>query len=75
MAFWMRNTLDSPRHDFRGSNGGRDAAYSSKTRFLTIATPILGEEADFYAVLEINGGLSAIYGFQVGDALQHPRLV
>ena len=71
VAFWMKNTLIP-----------LDMIFTDKTgRILHIhenaiphdLTPISGGGGVF-AVLEINGGLSAIYGFEVGDALQHPSL-
>ena len=67
--FWMRNTL-IPLHMIFADRGGR-VRHIHQNAIPHDETPIHGG-TDIYAVLEINGGLSKKYGFQVGDALQYP---
>ena len=69
VAFWMKNTLIPLDMIFTDSSGR--VARIHENAIPHDETPIPGGDG-IYAVLEINGGLSKTYGFQVGDALQHP---
>ncbi|MGH1576361.1 DUF192 domain-containing protein [Planktotalea sp.] len=68
VAFWMKNTLIPLDMIFVDRTGRIQHIHSNAIPH--DETPIPGGD-DIFAVLEINGGLSEIYGFQVGDALQH----
>ena len=69
VAFWMKNTLIPLDMIFTDSAGRIARIHENAVPH--DETPIPGGDG-IYAVLEINGGLSKTYGFQVGDALQHP---
>ena len=69
VAFWMKNTL-IPLDMIFTDNTGR-IQHIHENAIPHDETPIPGGEGVF-AVLEINGGLSEKFGFEVGDALQHP---
>jgi uncharacterized membrane protein (UPF0127 family) len=69
VAFWMKNTLIPLDMIFTDRTGRIQHIHENAIPH--DETPISGGD-DIYSVLEINGGLSKIYGFQAGDALQHP---
>ncbi len=68
VAFWMKNTLIPLDMIFTDKTGRIQHIHENAIPH--DLTPIPGGDG-VYAVLEINGGLSKIYGFKVGDALQH----
>ena len=69
VAFWMKNTL-IPLDMIFADKTGR-IKHIHENAIPHDETPIPGGNGIF-SVLEINAGLSKLYGFQVGDALQHP---
>ena len=69
VAFWMKNTL-IPLDMIFVDRTGR-IKHIHENAIPHDETPIPGGDG-IYSVLEINAGLSKTYGFQVGDALQHP---
>jgi len=69
VAFWMKNTLIPLDMIFTDKTGRIQHIHENAIPH--DLTPIPGGN-DIYSVLEINGGLSSLYGMQVGDALQHP---
>jgi uncharacterized membrane protein (UPF0127 family) len=69
VAFWMKNTL-IPLDMVFTDRAGR-IVHIHENAIPLDETPIPGGEG-VYAVLEINGGLSTMFGIKVGDALQHP---
>lgn len=68
VAFWMKNTL-IPLDMIFADTAGR-IVHIHQNAIPLDETPIPGGE-NVFAVLEINGGLSAAFGIEVGDALQH----
>lgn len=68
-AFWMKNTFISLDMLFVDEKGVIRKIHENAVPL--DETPILGGEGIF-AVLEINGGLSARLGIAPGDAIQHP---
>lgn len=69
VAFWMKNTLIPLDMIFTDRSGLIQHIHENATPH--DETPIPGG-GDVYTVLEINGGLSTLFGMSVGDALQHP---
>ncbi len=68
-SFWMRNTLIPLDMVFADENGVVQNIHAMAQPL--DETPIFGGE-DIQFVLEINGGLAAMLGLEVGDQLQHP---
>ncbi|WP_234967364.1 DUF192 domain-containing protein [Octadecabacter temperatus] len=68
-SFWMRNTLIPLDMVFVNENGVVQNIHAMAQPL--DETPIFGGE-DIQFVLEINGGLAAMLGLEVGDQLQHP---
>ncbi|MCW1952232.1 MAG: DUF192 domain-containing protein [Octadecabacter sp.] len=68
-SFWMRNTLISLDMLFVGEAGVVQNIHAMAQPL--DETPIFGGE-DIQFVLEINGGLAAMLGLEVGDQMQHP---
>ncbi|MEP5152793.1 DUF192 domain-containing protein [Planktotalea sp.] len=68
-AFWMKNTLIPLDMIFVDQAG--TITHIHENAIPHDETPILGGD-DVFAVLEINGGLSARFGFSLGDTLVHP---
>ncbi len=68
-TFWMRNTLIPLDMIFTDQTGV--ITHIHENAIPLDETTINGGD-DVLAVLEINGGLSARLGIEVGDALQHP---
>lgn len=69
VAFWMKNTLIPLDMIFTDRTGRIRHIHENAVPH--DETPIPGG-AGVYGVLEINGGLARQFGFEVGDALQHP---
>lgn len=70
-VFWMRNTLISLDMIFVGADG---VVRHVHHRAVPLdQTPIDGGDG-VLAVLEINGGLSEVFGIAPGTELRHPRL-
>ena len=69
VAFWMKNTLIPLDMIFTDKVGRIQHIHQNAIPH--DQTPIAGGKG-IYSVLEINGGLSKVYGFNVGDVLQHP---
>lgn len=69
VAFWMKNTLIPLDMIFADKTGRIQHIHENAIPH--DETPIPGGDG-VYSVLEINAGLSKIYGLKVGDALQHP---
>jgi len=68
-SFWMRNTLIPLDMVFVDEAGVVKNIHAMAQPL--DETPILGGE-DIQFVLEINGGLAAMLGLEVGDQMQHP---
>lgn len=68
-AFWMKNTL-IPLDMLFVDRTGR-IAHIHENAIPLDETPIPGGD-NVFAVLEVNGGLSARFGIKEGDVLQHP---
>lgn len=68
-AFWMKNTLIPLDIIFADRTG--TVRHIHENAIPHDETPIPGGD-DIFAVLEINGGLSARFGLSDGDILQHP---
>ena len=68
-SFWMRNTLIPLDMLFVDENGVVQNIHAMAQPL--DETPIFGGD-NIKFVLEINGGLAAILGLEVGDQLQHP---
>lgn len=69
VAFWMKNTLIPLDMVFTDRSGR--IVHIHENAIPLDETPIPGGEG-VYAVLEINGGMSSMFGIKAGDALQHP---
>ena len=69
VSFWMRNTPLPLDLLFFDETGQLTRIHREAIPF--DETPIPGG-GDVLAVLEINGGLSDVFGFKVGDAALHP---
>lgn len=72
VAFWMKNTLIPLDMIFADETG--QVVHIHENAVPHDETPIPGGQ-DIFAVLEINAGISRKYGFQEGDALQHPAFL
>ncbi|WP_259992407.1 DUF192 domain-containing protein [Sulfitobacter sp. S190] len=70
MAFWMRNTLIEL--DMLFVDGTGEIRHIHARAQPLDETVISGGPEELSAVLEINGGLAARLGIDVGDRLQHP---
>lgn len=68
VAFWMKNTLISLDIIFAGQDGVVRKVHSNAVP--GDLTPISGGNNIMY-VLEINGGLSEIYGINTGSEMRH----
>jgi uncharacterized membrane protein (UPF0127 family) len=68
VAFWMKNTLIPLDMIFAGQDGVVRKVHSNATP--GDLTPIHGGDNIMY-VLEINGGLSKIYGISTGSEMRH----
>jgi uncharacterized membrane protein (UPF0127 family) len=68
-SFWMRNTLIPLDMVFVDETGVVQNIHAMAEPL--DETPIFGGE-DIQFVLEINGGLAAMLGLEVGDQMQHP---
>ena len=71
VAFWMQNTL-IPLDMLFFDAAGRLTRIQSRAQPLD-ETPVVGGDAVQY-VLEINGGLAAELGIDLGAELRHPAL-
>ncbi len=71
VSFWMRNTLIPLDMIFIGSDGVVRNIHENAIPL--DETPIFGG-ADIQYVLEINGGLSARLGIDVGTEVRHPSI-
>lgn len=70
-SFWMRNTLIPLDMLFVGPDGAvRHIHHNARPRD---ETPIPGGD-NVLMVLEINGGVSRLFGIETGSELRHPRL-
>ena len=69
VSFWMRNTLIPLDMVFVGGDGIIDNIHENAVPL--DETPIFGGD-DIQYVLEINGGMAARLGMDVGDEMQHP---
>ncbi|NNG03346.1 MAG: DUF192 domain-containing protein [Inquilinus sp.] len=70
-SFWMKNTLISLDMLFIGADG---RIVNIGERTTPLSTDSVPAAAPVKAVLEINGGLSAILGIRAGDRVRHPAL-
>ena len=70
-SFWMKNTLISLDMLFIGADG-RIVNIGARTEPLSLAS--VPSAGPVRAVLEINGGLSAMLGIRPGDRVDHPAL-
>lgn len=70
-SFWMKNTLISLDMLFI-DGAGRIVNIGERTT--PLSTDSVAAVAPVKAVLEINGGLSAILGIRPGDRVRHPAL-
>jgi len=70
-AFWMRNTLIPLDMLFVTKDGVVDRIHENAVPL--DETPIFGGDEIMY-VLEINGGLSALYGMTAGTQIRHPSI-
>lgn len=68
VSFWMKNTLISLDMLFIGADG-RIVNIGARTEPLSLAS--VPSDGPVGAVLEINGGLSAMLGIQPGDKVVH----
>ena len=69
VSFWMKNTLISLDMLFVGADG-RIVNIGERTEPLSTAS--VPSDGPVRAVLEINGGLSAMLGIRPGDKIDHP---
>ncbi len=69
VSFWMKNTLISLDMLFVGADG-RIVNIGARTEPLSLAS--VPSDGPVGAVLEINGGLSAMLGIRPGDKIVHP---
>lgn len=69
VSFWMRNTPLPLDLIFLDETGTVTRIHPEAVPF--DETPIPGG-GGVLAVLEINGGLSEVFGFEPGDQMQHP---
>jgi hypothetical protein len=69
VAFWMKNTLIPLDMIFLDRRGVVQHVHHQAVPH--DLTPIPGGDA-IYAVLEINGGLAALYGISKGSQMRHP---
>lgn len=69
VSFWMRNTPLPLDLIFLDGTGTVTRIHRNAVPF--DETPISGGSA-VLVVLEINGGLSEVFGFEPGDEMQHP---
>jgi len=70
-SFWMRNTLIPLDMLFADPTG--TITHIHENAVPLDETPILGGSGVQY-VLEINGGMAARLGIEIGDVLQHPAM-
>jgi uncharacterized membrane protein (UPF0127 family) len=73
MSFWMRNTLIELDMIFVDAFG--EIRHIHHRAQPLDETPISPGDMLLTGALEINGGLAARLGVQVGDVLRHPRFV
>lgn len=72
VSFWMKNTLISLDMLFVGADG-RIVNIGARTEPLSMAS--VPSDGPVRAVLEINGGLSAMLGIRPGDRIVHEAFV
>ena len=71
VAFWMENTLIPLDMIFAGADGTITGIHENAVPM--DRTPIPGGDGVQY-VLEVNGGLAARLGIEVGNVMQHPAI-
>ena len=69
--FWMRNTLIPLDMIFAGPDG---AILTVHPNAVPLDETVIAGGDGVQFVLEINGGMAARLGIEVGDALQHPMI-
>lgn len=69
VAFWMRNTLISLDMLFIDEAG---VVTKIHHRAQPLSEDLIRSDGEVIAVLEIGGGLAALYGMSVGTQVQHP---
>lgn len=67
--FWMKNTLIPLDMLFLGQDGTIRHIHQNAEPH---SEDVIDGGRDIVAVLEINGGMAALLGISVGDALRHP---
>lgn len=72
LAFWMRNTLISLDLLFVDETGTVVTIHENAVPL--DETPLSGGPNPLLAVLEINGGMAAQLGVDIGSELRHPQL-
>ncbi len=70
-TFWMRNTLIPLDMIFVGEDGVVTHVHENA---IPLDETVIDGGEGVVAVLEINGGLSELFGIGVGDELRHPGL-
>ncbi|MCP3969023.1 MAG: DUF192 domain-containing protein [Rhodobacteraceae bacterium] len=71
VAFWMENTLIALDMIFLSADGVVQKIHENA---VPLDRTLIPGGDDILAVLEINGGMSAMLGVTVGSQLRHPRL-